>query len=375
MKKYHLLAFTLLFLFVIFSTNANNLAIPTLNKRITDLTQTLTPEELDKLNTQIITFENSHPDGSQLAILIIPHLSNTTIDEQANLIFNDWQLGQKGKDNGVLLLIALEDRELKIEVGYGLEGQLTDLRTHRIMEQYLIPAFKTEQYYQGISDAIKAIDSIITDPVNNLFADDEKMQETYNYLVELAGINALIIMFCTLMGYVIQPTNSLIKSAKRYIILWLIGCTGCFTYLFIDSSFLLIDLIKTGLFLSGFTLLFSLMISFVFAMLHGFIVVPFLNLFVSTKIDKNNKIIKPQINIRVSVAVTLACLAIFAVLPTPFKLIFALIGFIICGFTLSKNGRSSGSSSRNSSSIGRGGGGGFSGGGGRSGGGGSSGRW
>lgn len=373
MKKYHLLAFTLLFLFVIFSTNANNLAIPTLNKRITDLTQTLTPEELDKLNTQIITFENNHPDGSQLAVLIIPHLSNTTIEEQANRVFNDWQLGQKSKDNGVLLLIALEDRELKIEVGYGLEGQLTDLRTHRIIEQYLIPAFKTEQYYQGISDTIKSIDSVITEPVNNIITDDKNMQETYNYLVELAGINSLVIMFCILMGYVIKPTDSMIKSAKRYLILWLIGCIGCFTYLFIDSSFLLIDLIKTGLFLSGFTLLFSLMISFVFAMLHGCIVVPFLNLFVSTKIDKNNKIIKPQINIRISVAVTLACLAIFAVLPAPFKLIFALIGFIICGFTLSKNGRSSGSSSR--SSIGRGGGGGFSGGGGRSGGGGSSGRW
>ena len=89
-------------------------------------------------------------NGAELAVVTVPSLQGGEIDDFAAKLFAQWGIGQKGKDNGVLLLAAMEDRKMRIEVGYGLEGVLTDAKTGRIQDEYIVPRFKEGNYAQGL---------------------------------------------------------------------------------------------------------------------------------------------------------------------------------------------------------------------------------
>lgn len=89
-------------------------------------------------------------NGAELAVVVVKSLQGGEIDDFAAKLFAQWGIGQKGKDNGVLLLAAMEDRKMRIEVGYGLEGVLTDAKTGRIQDEYIIPRFKEGNYAQGL---------------------------------------------------------------------------------------------------------------------------------------------------------------------------------------------------------------------------------
>jgi uncharacterized protein len=105
----------------------------------------------------------AHRDSTsnQIAVYIISSLEGENIDDYANRVFQHWQLGQKGKDNGVLLLIALQDREMRIEVGYGLEGVLTDLMSSRINRNEIAPYFRKQDYDGGVKAGVSAIIQVI----------------------------------------------------------------------------------------------------------------------------------------------------------------------------------------------------------------------
>jgi len=90
-------------------------------------------------------------------VAIFPSLEGEDLVDFTNRLFERWRLGQKGLDNGVLLAVYLEDRKARIEVGYGLEGRLTDALSRRILEQELIPRFREKDYAQGIRSACAAI--------------------------------------------------------------------------------------------------------------------------------------------------------------------------------------------------------------------------
>ena len=98
-------------------------------------------------------------EGSdQIVVATIPSLDGEAIEPYANRLFRSWKLGQAGENNGVLLLVAPNDRKMRIEVGYGLEGTLTDLHTKLIIENTMVPAFRAGDFSGGIS---KAVDDII----------------------------------------------------------------------------------------------------------------------------------------------------------------------------------------------------------------------
>jgi len=99
--------------------------------------------------------------STELAVVIINSLEEDTIEDFAVKLFEDWSIGSKKNDNGVLLLIAIEERKLRIEVGYGLEGALTDLQSGQIIRDTLTPAFKSENYYAGIDTATNQIISAV----------------------------------------------------------------------------------------------------------------------------------------------------------------------------------------------------------------------
>lgn len=150
-----------IFLAFIFITvqSVAQIEIPTIKMWATDLTNTLTKSELDDLNYRLKTYEDS--TSNQLVTLMIPNLGGYPIEEVANEIFTKNKIGTKKNDNGVLLLIAKNDRKLRIEVGYGLEGFLPDALCSSIIRNVIVPRLKAEQYYLAMRDGIDAIISAI----------------------------------------------------------------------------------------------------------------------------------------------------------------------------------------------------------------------
>ena len=122
---------------------------------VSDWAGVFTPGQKMELEARLAEFRQAR--GVQLAVVALPSLQGGEIDDFAVKLFQQWGLGEKGKDNGVLLLAAIGDRKLRIEVGYGLEGVLNDAKSGRIQDEYVIPRFKEGQYAQGLIAGAEAI--------------------------------------------------------------------------------------------------------------------------------------------------------------------------------------------------------------------------
>ncbi|HBM45519.1 MAG: hypothetical protein UU10_C0035G0006 [Parcubacteria group bacterium GW2011_GWF1_40_6] len=115
----------------------------------------LSAEQKTLLETKLSEFEKS--SSNEIAVAIIPNFDGDYIENFAVKLFEDWKIGKADKDNGILILIAIEDREMRIEVGYGLEGALTDSQAYWIINNSMKPWFQKGSYYLGINDAIEKI--------------------------------------------------------------------------------------------------------------------------------------------------------------------------------------------------------------------------
>jgi uncharacterized protein len=124
------------------------IAIPPLRARVTDLTGTLNESQRSALEQTLAEFEARK--GSQIAVLVVPTTQPETVDQYAVRVQESWKLGRKGVDDGVLLVVAKDDRKLRIETGYGLEGVLPDAAAKRIIEDDITPRFKQGDFYGGI---------------------------------------------------------------------------------------------------------------------------------------------------------------------------------------------------------------------------------
>ncbi len=122
--------------------------VPPLTTRVTDLTGTLMPAQRDTLERELQAFESRK--GSQIAVLIVPTTRPEAIEQYSIRVADAWKLGRKGIDDGALLLVAKDDRELRIEVGYGLEGVIPDAVAKRVVSEIIIPYFKQGDFYGGI---------------------------------------------------------------------------------------------------------------------------------------------------------------------------------------------------------------------------------
>jgi uncharacterized protein len=122
--------------------------IPALKARVTDVTGTLNSQQTAALEQTLAEFEKRK--GAQIAVLLVPTSQPETIEQYSVRVFESWKLGRKGVDDGVLLVIAKNDRKLHIEVGYGLEGVLPDAIAKRIIEDDIVPRFKQGDFYGGI---------------------------------------------------------------------------------------------------------------------------------------------------------------------------------------------------------------------------------
>ena len=134
-------------------------AIPPLTARVTDLTSTLNGEQKAMLEQQLADLEARK--GAQLVVLILPSTQPETIEQFGIRLFEAWTVGRKGVDDGVMLIVAKDDRRLRIEVGYGLEGALNDATAKRIISETITPQFKNGDFPGGITAGAAAISKII----------------------------------------------------------------------------------------------------------------------------------------------------------------------------------------------------------------------
>lgn len=116
--------------------------------RVSDRTGTLTPADITALERTLADFEALR--GSQIAVLMVPSTAPETVEQYALRVAEAWQLGRKGVDDGALLLVAKDDRALRIEVGYGLEGVLTDIAAKRIVSDVIVPRLREGDYAGGL---------------------------------------------------------------------------------------------------------------------------------------------------------------------------------------------------------------------------------
>ncbi|MCG6929578.1 MAG: TPM domain-containing protein [Desulfofustis sp.] len=131
------------------------LDVPQLQGRVNDRADILSPATRAQLESVLKTLEST--DSTQIVVLTIASLKGDSLEEFSMRVVEQWQIGSKDLDNGVLLLVARDDRKIRIEVGYGLEGKLTDMTAGRIIRNVITPRFQQGNFDQGIIDGVGAI--------------------------------------------------------------------------------------------------------------------------------------------------------------------------------------------------------------------------
>lgn len=155
-----LLALCTMPLFVSGSLRAELVPLPALQQRVTDLTQTLTPEQQSQLEAKLAGFEQQK--GSQIAVLMVPSTKPEEIEQYSIRVADAWKLGREKADDGVLVLVAKDDRKMRIEVGYGLEGAIPDLIAKRIITEIMVPSFRQGDFYGGINNVVEQLMRLIS---------------------------------------------------------------------------------------------------------------------------------------------------------------------------------------------------------------------
>lgn len=134
-------------------------AVPPLDARVTDLAGVLQPARKAALESRLAAFEQEK--GSQIAVLIVPTTQPETIEQYSIRVVENWKLGRKGVDDGLLILVATDDRAMRIEVGYGLEGVIPDAIAKRVIAEIMTPFFRQGDFYGGLNATVEQLIALI----------------------------------------------------------------------------------------------------------------------------------------------------------------------------------------------------------------------
>ncbi len=171
------------------------LDVPSLTGRVNDHAGILSAEAIARIEAKLAALETS--DSTQLAVLTVPTLAGDSIEDFSMRVVESWKLGQKKLDNGALLVIAQEDRKLRIEVGYGLEGKLTDLTAGRIIRQVIVPHFKRGDFEAGVETGV---DAMIAATKGEFKAEDKKLKIPEQFLPFIFILFWILIMILRSRG-------------------------------------------------------------------------------------------------------------------------------------------------------------------------------
>ncbi|SEV84782.1 TPM domain-containing protein [Luteibacter sp. 329MFSha] len=138
---------------------ADDVAVPKLARHVTDLTGTLTEAQVAQLDARLVDLEKAK--GAQVVVLMVPTTQPEDLESYSLKVAETNKVGREGPDDGVLVLLAKNDRRVRIEVGYGLEGALPDAIASRIIREYMAPKLRANDYFGGINEALNAITQIV----------------------------------------------------------------------------------------------------------------------------------------------------------------------------------------------------------------------
>lgn len=195
-KRAAFCALLLLLSFFAHAADSDFPARPTPPKLVNDLAHTMTAEQVQQLEEKLVNFDKT--TSTQITIVTIKNLGGYEVEQYAVELANRWTIGQKSKNNGVLLLASIDDHRVNISTGYGLEGALTDAMCGRIIRNEITPAFKTGNFYEGFD---KGTTAIIAATKGEYKADVEKPAKK--------GVGSIVIMILVI-----------------YFILWIISKMG-----------------------------------------------------------------------------------------------------------------------------------------------------
>ena len=169
---------------------------PPLTGRVVDDANVMAPQARASLETKLKNLEDK--SGIQLVVATVPSLEDQDIEPYANGLFRAWKLGEKQKNNGVLLLVAPHERKVRIEVGYGLEGTLTDAISKLIITNAIVPRFKANDYSGGIDRGVDDIIAVLTTDSADWQARPHLRVDDQPSLVDAAAPLLVLIIFAIL---------------------------------------------------------------------------------------------------------------------------------------------------------------------------------
>ncbi len=187
-------------LLLLMSASALALAVPPLKGRVNDTAGMFSAKTVAALDTLLSQFEAT--DSTQIVVLTVPSLDGDVLEDFSMRVVEAWKIGQKGLDNGALLLITRDDRRLRIEVGYGLEGGLTDLVAGRIISQVIVPRFKEGRFDTGVTDGVQAMIAAVRGEFTGSQKSDQKGGN------DPAGLIFLVIMGFAFLGKILHGKKS-----------------------------------------------------------------------------------------------------------------------------------------------------------------------
>ncbi len=166
------------------------------NTYVSDPAYSLSRTTVDYLNDLLDSLERE--TTAQVAVVVLPSIGTADITTFAQALFEKWGIGQRDKDNGLLILLVIDQRTIRFHTGYGLEGILPDVTCKRIQEEFMVPYFRNENYDIGLIEGVKVVSQILKDP--------EIIHEIYNTSVEHRKIiHVIVVITACLFGFFLIP--------------------------------------------------------------------------------------------------------------------------------------------------------------------------
>ena len=188
---------------------AEQVAVPPLTTRVTDLTGTLTADQKSTLETRLAELETHK--GAQFAILLVSNTGDEAIEQYSIRVVEQWKLGRKKVDDGVLLLIAMNNpkdkRRIRLEIGYGLEGAIPDVVASRIVNDIIVPHFRQGDFYGGIVAGVTRVDAIIRGEALPEPAQQERADEDFE------GHFIMLVFIAIFAGIILRAMFGMLPGA------------------------------------------------------------------------------------------------------------------------------------------------------------------
>ncbi len=230
------------------SAAAADVAVPPLTGRVVDLTGTLSSGEIAAQSQRLKDLETHK--GSQVAVLIVPSTQPETIEQYSIRVAEAWKIGRKKIDDGALLVIAKDDHKLRIEVGYGLEGALTDVTARRIIDEDITPQFRRGDFYSGVAAGLTRVIGVIDgEPLPPPAASSQPMNFSWVKRIDPGfAVFGIVFMGAILRGLLGRLIGAAATGGVVALVVWLIAASlsaSLFAGVIVFILALIIDLSST----------------------------------------------------------------------------------------------------------------------------------